>query len=247
MRFLKWIAPLALLVMPAVASADEWSFPVDVRFGGGYSFPDGPAQPDFDETAYNSSYTFGVTRDDWTLSFAYLEASKDREGHAISLGYGPSGDCPLIESRAVSACSLSIQVRHVEDVDTVKYGFGVSGPIFEQNDNFKPQWTAGGSATTGDQTETVASLGLRLPFTFDPRGSDSDPNANPRWTLTGNVAATHGFETNSTVPTWGISLRYAFESGVGLTVGYQTTSVLNEAEDDLDLDRSAFAQLSYRF
>lgn len=240
-------------VAPAAESLNQAAPPtrlfVEVAAGSGYSFTDNSAAPLFDEASINTSYSFGVTRSDWTLTFTYLEAKSDQEGNQVSLGYRKNEGCPLFGRDSTLGCSLGLQVRDVEDQETVRYSAGVRGPLaFARNANFSPAWVVNGAALGGDRTETTLGAGVELPVSFDARDPSNVARPDWRWTVTGTANVLHGFESGTTLPTWGIIVRYNFTSDVNLSLGYESRAVLDpDDEGDLDVDRVATAKFKITF
>ncbi len=245
------LAGVIALLLPASALAQSVSAEpprpetrlfVEANAGVGYSFPNGFGFPAFDESSANSSFTLGVERSlgksKWTLALSYLEASNDREGHRASLSY--SDECAPFSISSLS-CSVGVQWTELENISTVKYNAGLRGSLGEFG-QLRPVWTLKGSVLTGDRTETALAAGVEAPFNFGYRGTD-----DPRWTITGSAALVHGFEAETTLPTWGVSVAYNFSRSASLSVGYESRAVLDQVEDDLDVDRSATAKLKVKF
>lgn len=258
MRFMLWLSLCfaASALAAGTASAQESSPPtklfVEISAGAAYGFPDQTTLPSFDNSSINSTYTFGVSRSDWTLAFSYVEAKNDQEGNQVALGYENRTACGLVRIARLG-CSLGLQVRDIEGQETVRYSAGIRRTFFSEmirperehpgRIGLNPGWTLSGAALSGDRTETTAQVGLDLPITFDERR----PN-EWRWTLRGTASVVHAFEADTTLPTWGVTLQYSFTSDVSLQVGYESRVVLDPLdENDLDVDRSATARFKYRF
>ena len=264
-----WFAAVAAVVLmmatPAFADAPKTSLFVEFGAGSDYSFVDGASLPTFDQSSISTTYTFGVKRGDWTLAFSYLEAKHDLEGSQVALSYDQDV-CPLISEQTdrfntpgahdpgdnYIGCSFGILVRDVEHEQTVKYTAGVRGPIgLLRNNQFRPRWVVAGAAVSGDRTETTLRAGIEAPFSFSLRtAADTVGTRDARWfwTVTASAGLVHGFEADTTLPTWGVNARYNFNDTTSLTVGYESRVVLNpDVEDDLDVDRAVTARFKYQF
>lgn len=232
------VAALALWGAAGAAFAEDHPYSVTVRSGVGYNFPNNEfGIPIVDESGIDSVITFAAARGPLTASASYLETGSNDEGYSVSLGYGEER-CPYFTS---IGCEFGVSYRDVGNSNTTSYSLGFSDGIDAwSNDQFKPSWSVGGSATTGDSSESSVSVGLTLPYDFKDRLDD--------WSVEASVNVVHGFESETTLPDWEVSIGYAITDDLQLSFGYASEVVIDaDDEDDLDVERAAFVQLSFSF
>lgn len=237
MRSIQILAALVFFAVAGEASAgDEHPYSATIHSGVGYSFPNNEfGIPMVDQSSIDTAFTLGAKYGNWNASASYLETDDNDEGYSVGIGYSRD-DCLLSID-----CEAGISYRDVGDGNTTTYSLGVANEIaFLQRGGFKPSWNVGASATTGDASESSVSVGLSLPYTF---GGDLR-----NWSVGADVNAVHGFESGETLPDWGVSIGYTFNEHAEISFGYESQVSINpDVEDDLDVDRAAFVELTFHF
>lgn len=239
MRLIQGLAAVvALWGAAGAAFAEDYPYSVTVRSGVGYAFPNNEfGVPTVDASSVDSVVTFAASREQLTASASYLETGDNEEGYSVGLGYSEDA-CPFFTR---IGCEFGVGYRDVGDSNTTTYSLGIGDEISAwSTEQFKPSWNLGGSATTGDASESSASLGVSLPYEFD--------GAWDKWSVGADINVVHGFESETTLPDWQIGLGYQINSQVALSFGYASEVVIDpEDEEDLDVERAAFVELSFSF